>query len=37
MTEDPDGGKYSLGPGLSDLREAVAGDLSARAGIPVDG
>lgn len=37
MARDPDGGKYTLGPGLPELREAVARDLGARTGIPVDG
>ncbi|NLI80262.1 MAG: pyridoxal phosphate-dependent aminotransferase [Deltaproteobacteria bacterium] len=36
MTESPETGKYSLGPGLLELRKAVAFELSRKAGIPVD-
>ncbi len=37
MMENPDGGKYTLGPGLPELREAVARDIGVRSGIRVDG
>ncbi len=37
MIENPDGGKYTLGPGLPELREAVAKELGVKAGVPVDG
>jgi aminotransferase len=36
MREDPDSGKYSLGPGMPELREAVAGQLERRIGRSVD-
>ncbi len=32
MREDPDAGKYTLGPGLPELREAVAAHLSRQIG-----
>lgn len=36
MREDPDCGKYTLGPGMPELREAVADALSSQIGRPVD-
>lgn len=36
MRDDPESGKYTLGPGLPELREAVAGQLSRQIGRPVD-
>jgi aminotransferase len=36
MREDPDIGKYTLGPGMPELREAVAGCLSRQTGRAVD-
>jgi aminotransferase len=36
MREDPDSGKYTLGPGMPELREAVAGQLGRRIGRTVD-
>lgn len=36
MRENPDSGKYTLGPGMPQLREAVAGYLSRRIGRSVD-
>lgn len=36
MREDLHAGKYTLGPGMPQLREAVAGSLSAHIGRPVD-
>lgn len=36
MQDDPDSGKYTLGPGLPELREAIAGQLSRQIGRPVD-
>lgn len=36
MRDDPDSGKYTLGPGLPELREAIAGPLSRHLGRPVD-
>lgn len=35
LRDDPDSGKYTLGPGMSELRQAVARDLGAR-GIEAD-
>jgi aminotransferase len=35
MRDDPDAGKYTLGPGLPELREAVAVQLSRQIGRPV--
>jgi len=36
MRKDPHAGKYTLGPGMPQLREAVAGRLSVHIGRPVD-
>ena len=36
MREDPDAGKYTLGPGMPELRQAVALQLSRRIGRTVD-
>ena len=36
MREDPDAGKYTLGPGMPELREVVAGRLGERIGRRVD-
>lgn len=36
MRDDPDSGKYTLGPGLPELREAIAGPLSRQIGRQVD-
>jgi len=35
MREDPDAGKYTLGPGMPELRERVAAKLSRQIGRPV--
>jgi aminotransferase len=35
MREDPDAGKYTLGPGMPELRELVAAKLSSQIGRPV--
>jgi aminotransferase len=36
MREDPDSGKYTLGPGMPELRKAVAAQLSRQIGRSVD-
>ena len=36
MRDDPDSGKYTLGPGMPELREAIARQLSGQIGRPVD-
>ncbi len=36
LRDDPGGGKYTLGPGLQPLREAVARQLSLQHGVSVD-
>ena len=36
MRDDPDSGKYTLGPGMPALREAIANHLNGQIGRPVD-
>jgi aminotransferase len=36
MREEPDSGKYTLGPGMRELRVAVARELSRKTGVGVD-